>query len=185
VALLDRMESAYKADKNAARPNESCYNFCVVAIGRSEDENKAQKALSILERMENDYRSGGNRYAKPTADIYRTVLRACSSACRENNFLEWSPWEEREKAFKVAMATLEKYNNLILTGDKSHSSVYTQFLWTCYRLLPADEERDAIVMNVFKENPAAEMLTNKEVRKVLHKAVSANAFERILEATRS
>ena len=77
-----------------AQPNSFCYNAAINCLAKSNREDKAVQSEKLLNRMREDYRSGRNRQAKPSALTYSTILNAAAYTRR-------SPGDQAE-AFRIA-----------------------------------------------------------------------------------
>lgn len=95
------------------------------AISKSESEAKAQKALRLLRRMDQMYRSGF-KSARPNEDIYAGVLSSCALPARHSDF------KTRRKALDTAIFTLQELQSS--QYGRADDVAYATFMKACANL---------------------------------------------------
>ena len=120
-------------------PDSYSYTSVITAYGRSDADNKAEKALEILERMILASQKG-NMAANPPTHSFNAALNACAFVDGDDT--------KKSKAFEIAMkvyALLQRY------GEPDHTS-YGTLLRACATLLhPTDKKRETMVEEIFKK----------------------------------
>jgi pentatricopeptide repeat protein len=80
LAILQDMRNNHAA-MGTPQPDSACYKFALIATGRSHWVNGklgVEAAYDLLQTMKEDHESGINRYAVPSSDHFRAVLRSCA-----------------------------------------------------------------------------------------------------------
>jgi hypothetical protein len=167
-SILDRMESAQLVDRNAILPNGVCYKHVMMAIGRSDDPQKARKVYTVLERMKLAFKNG-NRYALPGDDHYIAIIRACAAVSGSS--------EENAEAYQVARTALTEY--LLETKNVPNENIMLHYLQACNVLLAADELRDSKIVDALRNCPV-EYFESTAVRNSLRKVISLSAYKELL-----
>jgi hypothetical protein len=168
IAILDRMEASHESDKSFPRPNCPCYNYTLVAIGRSVDPDKGNKIFSTLRRMEESHR-GGNHHARPTSETYRTAIRAIGTTNGSD--------EHRGKVFALTSAIMDNY---LQSSNHVDLDVFGEFLWASSRLLPGGESRDRIVSDCIVGKWPESLIRSREMADMLGRVVSLAAHADII-----
>jgi hypothetical protein len=120
-------------------PDSYSYTSVITAYGRSDDQKKAQKSLSMLERMLRCYKEG-NMAAKPTTHSFNAALNACA-------FVDGNQTQKTE-AFEVAVQVYQLMQ-ASSCGEADHTS-YGTLLRACATLLhPTDPRREKLVEDIF------------------------------------
>lgn len=174
LALLDRMKQAQSADHAAAFTNQACYNYAILAIGKSDVTNKAGKCYDMMEEMRTSFETGQSRYGRPTHDSFLAVIRACATCIGSE--------EEREEAFLVTTKTMQEY--LRFAHPSPRVDVYLQFLYAIFRLVPAGKVKDNAVRNAFVDEIfkcPSPIIASSTIRDALIKTVSSEVFADIVD----
>jgi len=135
MEILDHM--VHQRDENVSlRPNVYIYASVIKCFARSNAVDKAEKAMNVFQRMEEDFRSG-NASARPNAIAFNSVLNACA-------FSRGDP----EVVFRIACIIFDE----IRTSDYVRPThvTYATFLRVCDRLMPQSEMRNNLVEGVFR-----------------------------------
>lgn len=120
-------------------PDTYTYTSVISAYGRSKAENKAEKALEIIERMLLATQNG-NIGANPTVHSFNAALNSCAFALGND--------EAKEAAFHIAMKVYE----LLRVHDDPDHTTYGTLLRACSVLLAADKKRkEEMVDKLFGE----------------------------------
>jgi hypothetical protein len=167
LSILDRMENAQRVDRNAILPNGVCYKNVMMAIGRSDDPQKARKVYAVLERMNLAFKNG-NRYALPGDDHYNAILRACTTV---SGFTQ-----EKADAYQVARTALTDY---LETRNVPNENLMLLYLQACNSLLAFDESRDSKIVDALRNCPA-EYFESAAVRNSLLKVISLSTYKQLL-----
>jgi hypothetical protein len=174
LALLDRIKHPQSAGQTIGFANQACYNYAILAVGKSDVANKARICFDMLEEMRASYETGQNLYSRPTHDSFLAVIRACASCAGSA--------EDMEEAFQVTMKTMQDY--VRFAHPCPRTDVYLQFLYSVFRLLPAGAARDGAVRTIFIDDnfkcPAG-ILGTPTIRDALIKTVAPDVFNDIFE----
>ncbi len=130
--LLNHMWQQYKTGNSDILPDALTYNTVINAVSKSSREDKAQRALRFLRRMEQLYRAGVNKDMRPNEFTYTSVLNSCAFSCVGGQY-------SRSKALDTAIFTLEELQSSPY-GNPNHVT-YGMFLKACANLIPMDPER--------------------------------------------
>jgi hypothetical protein len=166
ASILDRMENAQRVDRNAILPNGVCYKYVMMAIGRSDNPQKARKVYAVLDRMNLAFKNG-NRYALPGDDHYIAILRACTTVAGSS--------EENAEAYQIARTVLTHY---LETRNVPNETILLLYLQSCNALLAVDESRDSEIVDALRNCPAGN-LESTAVRNALLKVISLSAYEQL------
>ena len=173
VALLARIKNAARSDPSFPLPSVGCYNYTLVAVGKSRSPMKADLCHSILEEMFQAGASGKNINCKPTHDTFHTILQACAT-CTSSD-------EEKIAAFRVLNRTMKAH------VEQGHGAVradaYLQYLYASFRLAPAGTERDEAVATMLtapEHSFPLSYLHKPAILDALRKTVSLETFNYIV-----
>jgi hypothetical protein len=172
LALLKRMTYYRDAARGAPSVNQACYHHVMSAIGKSATPHKADKCYELLKEMRTAYETRRNRYSWPTHETFKSVLGVCA-CCTQST-------EEKNEALDVCVKTMKDYVKLAHLDIKK--DVYVQFLYAVFRLLPAGDERDQVVLYIMADEQykcPAPIFDSWSVREGLAKTVSQKAFAQI------
>jgi hypothetical protein len=124
-------------------PSERAYTAFIRAMTKAHIPNLAEKANTILHKMNDLYRDG-NKFLKPTVFTYNAVLLACAESASLLNEVEM-----KQKTLLTAVTIL---NNLRLGTDGCElDSVSCGNVLRCSNLLPADSaQKDAFITSIFQ-----------------------------------
>ena len=167
LALLDRMNEMFLTGNHDAQHNSFCYNAAINCWTKSSREDKAVQSEKLLNRMLQDYRSGRNRQAKPSALTYSTILNAAA-------YTRGSPSDQAE-AFRIARSCFRD----ALSLEDANGVEFGMFLLACARLSPPGAERDVLVESVFIEC-CRRGLVNELVLRNVHNAASPRLQRKLL-----
>eukprot|EP01083_Nonionella_stella_P034659 94820_1 len=129
--LLEHMWLEYEEGNHDLKPTEFAYNTVINAMSKSHRDDKAQQALRILRRMDNLYRAGENKEARPSTYSYTSVLNSCAFSNNDQ--------EVKRKALDTAIFTFEELQGSPY-GSPNHVS-YGMYLRAISNLIPTDDER--------------------------------------------
>jgi hypothetical protein len=172
LALLKRMIFYRDTTRGAPGVNQACYHHVMSAIGKSATAHKAEKCYELLKEMKTAYETHCNRYSWPTHESFRSVLGVCA-CCTQSS-------EEKYEALDVCVKTMKDYVKVAHLDIKK--DVYVQFLYAVFRLLPAGDERDQVVLSIMADEQykcPAPIFDSWSVREGLAKTVSQKAFAQI------
>ena len=137
-SILTQLETLGQKDSQLL-PDSYSYTSVISAYGRSNAEDKAQKALEILERMA-QASANGNMAATPTTHSYNAALNACAFVHGDDQM--------KAEAFEIAMKV---YDVLKKNGEPDHTS-YGTLLRACASLLKeSDAQREKLVEEIFEQ----------------------------------
>ncbi len=136
-SLLKILEERSQND-NEFTPDSYSYTAVITAYGRSDDPNKAQKALAVLQRMIHAYK-GGNKAAKPNVHSFNAALNACAFVTGDCS--------KKEEAFSISLQIVK----LLQYHARADHTTYGTILRACSSLLPRDDERrNQVVEYIFR-----------------------------------
>jgi hypothetical protein len=135
--VFELMETCRK--RGDVKPNERVYTSFIRAMTKARVDNLAQKALLILQRMEQLGQVGDNHHIKPTVFAYNAVLMACAETASTENE------QEHREALKIALGIFK-----LLREERKLDHVSFANMLRCACLLPAGEQRDALVKSTFQ-----------------------------------
>jgi hypothetical protein len=124
---------------------QSCCHYyftsqVINAISKSMNEQKAQKALRVLRRMDKLYRAG-YKEARPDEVTYTSVLNSCAFPAALDE-------RTRRKALHTAIFTLEELQSS--RYGQPNQITYGTFMKACANLLSDDDEmRRVVIEKVF------------------------------------
>ena len=98
--VLDRMEGAYAAGNDAAKPDAHAMTILLLSWAKSNSPNKAEAAWNILETMKTKYLQG-DLSMKPTSYTYAAVLNACA-------FMSATDPSLKENTVRIAVTALQE-----------------------------------------------------------------------------
>lgn len=139
---LDTMERRFADGDESMRPTTRCYGIVLSAWTRSPLEGKANKALSILRRMEAQTKAG-NKDVTFDPFAKSLVINACSFSNR-------TPAEESE-AYRIAVVVFDEMIESTGPSHRTLSVTYGWFLQLCGRLSIADDEKDRHIERAFRK----------------------------------
>lgn len=150
LAILVRMEEAYKAGNHDAKPTQPSYNAVINAFAKSSFPSKAVEAESILHMMLDSY-NNGNQQAKPSVITYSAIMNACAYTQGDR--------EDRRAAFRIAQSCFKQIVRDGNDDDRCNNNnnngpnniVFRTFFIACANLVPPGERRDELVRFVFDE----------------------------------
>lgn len=135
--LLKILEERSQMDDEFT-PDSYSYTAVITAYGRSDDPNKALKALSVLQRMIQAYQ-GGNIAAKPNVHSFNAALNACAFVTGDV--------DKKEEAFTTALHIMK----LLHDYARADHTTYGTILRACSSLLPRyDTRRKQVVDQMFR-----------------------------------
>ena len=137
------------------------YAAVINCFARSKEVDKAVKAVSILQQMEEQYRSG-NDSARPNIVVYNSVLNACAYTTGEE--------ENVETAFKIACLVFDEVRSSDYV-EATHIT-YATFIQICGNFIPESDIRDNLIEATFKKC-AQEGLVSKLVWRKVRVAASS------------
>ena len=133
--ILDLMEKKSGTGFHSMAPNYRSYNLVTKAWSTSNRRNKAEKALTILERVKNNSRLRET----PDEYIYSLVIHACAFSADSR------PGSNTEKrAFEIAVRVMDELIDDVPTNREEPSAItYGWFFQVCGRLWGVPEESKA------------------------------------------
>lgn len=123
-------------------PDVVCYNAVINAYGWSHISGKASKCYSILQRMIAKAESGHSFLATPDIITCNSVLNACA-------FDKAKTQAEKEVIVKIAVDTLETFQQSIPRYGYPDDVTYSQVLYTITNQMATGEERDSLAEATF------------------------------------
>jgi len=123
-AILTRMHRKYHSDsnkKNAVKPNTRCFNIVLKSHANSREPGSGDRALLVLELMQDMATKGGNADVVPDTFSYNTVLKAlgnCRQAKKAHEVLERMENEFENGDHHVRPDTIS-YNTVIRAYAKN------------------------------------------------------------------
>lgn len=136
--ILTKLET--KGQSNAKMlPDSYSYTSVITAYGRSDAQNKASKALQILERL-NRARESGNMAAITTTHSFNAALNACAFVVGNK--------EKKTEAFEIA---IKIYGMLKEQSVADHTTYGTLLRIFATLLDPTDSRREALVDEIFRK----------------------------------
>jgi hypothetical protein len=140
------------------------------AISKSQNTEKAQKALRVLRRMDKLYQAG-NKEARPDIVTYTAVLNSCA-------FPAVVDPRTRRKALDTAMFTLHELQES--RYGQPNEITYGTFIKACATLLhDDDEQRREVLERVFKQC-CKDGQVGEMVLVYLRKAAPSGLYEELL-----
>jgi hypothetical protein len=191
---LDQMWELYNAGDGTVKPNDLSYNtvsfFLIMymhmnlserlmlllrkqvinAISKSKDEQKAQKALRLLRRMDKLYQAG-NKEARPNEVTYTAVLNSCA-------FPSVLDPKARRRVLDVAIFTLEELQRS--RYGHPNQITYGTFIKACANLLPDDEDLRRVVLKQAFEQCCKDGQVGEMVLTHLRKAAPPDLYRELL-----
>lgn len=125
-AILTRMHQQYQESdrkNNIIKPNTRCFNIVIKSHANSREPGSGNRALLLLELMQDMATKGGNTDVVPDTFSYNTVLKAlgnCRQAKKAHEVLERMEKEFENGNHRVRPDTIS-YNTVIRAYAKSGS----------------------------------------------------------------
>lgn len=143
--ILNQMDqfNTRVTDENAkVTADEHSFNSIIYALSRSNLKGKAQKAMKMLERLENSHVDGDWR-SKPSTRSYNMVIGACSNSFKGGE-------KEKTQALSISLNAFQRLRaSKDLDADRY---TYISLLKTFGKLLPTNStERRRRVESIFQE----------------------------------
>lgn len=134
--LLGALEKLASTDE-AFRPDTCTYTAIISCYGRSDVENKPQRALELVTRMVQSYE--GSKLPKDCISSFNAALNACAFAKGD------------ERARSNAFHTLIFISKLLKVHTRPDHVTYGTILRGCSSLLPYGEQRYKVVEAIFRQ----------------------------------
>ena len=140
---MDQFNSRITDESDKVIADEHSLNSIIYALSRSDLKGKAQKAMKMLERLENSH-IDGNWRCKPSARSYNMVIATCSNTFK-------STGQEKAQALAIALNVFQRLKTS--QGLDTDKYTYISLLKTCGKLLPTptSQKRRKLVEKVFRE----------------------------------
>lgn len=168
--MLWQLESKGRND-DSLLPDSYSYTSVISAYGRSNVDNKADKALEIIERMLSATERG-NIAAKPTVHSFNAALNACAFA--GGDF----------RAKEVAFDTAVRIYKLLESHDEADHTTYGTMLRSCSSLLIVNTDRREAMVEGFFEQACKRGYVGRLVLKQMQFAASPDQYKRLLGRTK-
>lgn len=81
--ILLNMEDLYSKGISDAAANSRCYSAAISAWARSGDRNAVSHALALVDRMEENGKSGDSPHGKPNAHCYNSCIHAIAKSRKQ------------------------------------------------------------------------------------------------------
>ena len=164
--LLSRLIDLGKTDASLA-PDSYTYAAVVNVLGRSDNADKAERVLRVMNQMIASYKAG-NLPSKPSTHVFNAALNACAFSRYDAN--------SKMDAFVITVGILVLLRDYATADDITYGTVFR----ACSNLLPkSDSRRDELVEKFFRkatrEGQVSEMVLTQ-----LKFAASTSLFREIV-----
>ena len=160
------------------KPTKDGYDGVMHAYGNARPESDFASADGVLRRMMRQH-ADGNESARPDANSFHAVIRACSKLADSD-----APLERRTEALLLAISTVRRMKKSNVEGDSAcYSAVaptaksYLLLLRCCSGLLPpGSPERDRALRSIFR-SCAKDGLVNRYVLREFRSSASHDDYD--------
>lgn len=140
---MDRIHEVFETLEKCRRagevkPNERVYTSFIRAITRAKEDNLAQKAVEVLDRM-NSLHESGNMGIAPSLFTYNAVLNACAESIHNEN-------TNHVEAFKIALGVF----NPMRVQRNGLDHVTCGNMLKCANLIPDGPQKEKFIASTFK-----------------------------------
>jgi hypothetical protein len=138
----------YRIQHNDFIPSERAYTSFIRAMTKSQVPQLAQKAYTILQKMENLYQQGNYNSIMPTVFTYNAVLLACA----ESASLTPNDIEQHRETLRTAVTIFNQLRLGTTIGACVLDNVSCGNMLRCSNLLPADaaQQKDEFISSIFQ-----------------------------------
>lgn len=150
------------------RPNVMTYTATINSIAKSKQFGKAEKALMVLNRMTDLFKSGVGNNARPNVHAFTAVINACAYTFGENT--------EKRKALDIATAVFKR----IPEYTQPNEITYSTYLKACMNLIPIGTARDSAISAVFR-HCCEHGHVGMKVLALIEKSLSSDQIEKLLK----
>jgi len=144
--ILDRIEQLSEEERGFAL-SIICYNILIKAWGRSREPSSIQKALAILNHLEElshiATQNGDDGIIRPDVTTYSSVINCCAYYVGDE--------AGRREALNVALETLNKIRNDKYCDDGPNMVTFGTLFKAIAKLMPVGEKRDELVATLFAQ----------------------------------
>ena len=172
AALLKKMEvEYYENGDELMKPTRDSYVGVINAFGHCGSERGFIKANDFLQQMI-FHHTNGNEMARPDAEAYHAVVRACSQVSENKT----STPEREKEALVLAISTVQDMKKAETVHTNSRS--YHLLLQCCTNLLPeGSDEREKAMCSVFR-SCAKDGLVSQHILQEFQACVSPEVYYR-------
>lgn len=172
TALLKKMEvEYYENGDESMKPTRDSYVGVINAFGYCGSERGFIKANTFLQQMI-FHHANGNEMARPDAEAYHAVVRACSQVSDNKT----STPEREKEALVLAISAVQDMKKT--EAVHTNSRTYHLLLQCCTNLLPeGSNEREKAVCSVFR-SCAKDGLVSQQILQEFQSCVSPEVYYR-------